>query len=156
MSCPALLCIVLTDKGAAYRCEVKTVVRCGIKYTLCSVLGRPGQRDTVCFRNMNLIGKDLIHLTGVFDSLDRRGICDSRSIGYRAAGLFNVLFNTPGTVQISLRDKNDKTVSAISESPRPQGGEIHFAGKSTPTKDPKKLTIALVSFDPSPLAEAAR
>jgi len=83
----------------------------------------------------------LIHLTGVFDSLDRRGICDSRSIGYRAAGLFNVLFNTPVRVQISLRDKNDKTV---------------FAGKATPAKDPKKLTIALVSFDPSPLAEAAR
>jgi hypothetical protein len=72
--------------------------------------------DTVCFTNMNLIGKDLISLTGVFDSLDPRGICVSHSMGNRAASLFNVLFNTPVRVQISLRDKNDKTVFAINKN----------------------------------------
>ena len=69
--------------------------------------------DTVCFTNMNLISKGLISLTGVFDSFDNRGICDSNSSGHRAAGLFNVLFSSPVRVQISLRDKNDKTVSAL-------------------------------------------
>ncbi len=44
--------------------------------------------DTVCFTNMNLADKDLISLTGVFDSLDQRGICDSHSMGYKAASLF--------------------------------------------------------------------
>jgi len=73
------------------------------------------QCDTVCFTNMNLIGKGLISLTGVFDSFDNRGVCDSNAMGNRAAGLFNVLFSTPVRVQISLRDKNDKTVSAINK-----------------------------------------
>ncbi len=72
--------------------------------------------DTVCFTNMNLIDKELISLTGVFDSLDQRGICDSHSMGYKAASLFNVLFNAPVKVQISLRDKNDKTVLAINKN----------------------------------------
>jgi|GEM_PF-1434834 len=71
--------------------------------------------DTVCFTNMNLLGRDLISLTGVFDSLDQRGICDSHSMGYKAASLFHVLFNSPVRVQISLRDKDDKTVFAINQ-----------------------------------------
>jgi hypothetical protein len=73
------------------------------------------QCDTVCFTNTNLIGKGLISLTGVFDSFDNRGTCDNNSMGNRAAGLFNVLFSTPVRVQISLRDKNGKTVSAINK-----------------------------------------
>jgi len=73
------------------------------------------QCDTVCFTNMNLIEKGLISLTGVFDSFDSRGICDSNSMGNRAAGLFNVLFSSPVRVQISLRDKDDRTVSAINK-----------------------------------------
>lgn len=72
--------------------------------------------DTVCFTNMNLIDKDLIALTGVFDSLDQRGICDSHSMGYRAANLFNVLYSSPVKVQISLRDKDEKTVLAINKN----------------------------------------
>jgi hypothetical protein len=72
--------------------------------------------DTVCFTNMNLADKDLISLTGVFDSLDQRGICDSHSMGYKAASLFNVLLNVPVKVQISLRDKYEKTVLAINKN----------------------------------------
>lgn len=72
--------------------------------------------DTVCFTNMNLAGKDLISLTGVFDSLDQRGICDSHSMGYKAASLFNVLLNVPVKVQISLRDEYEKTVFAINKN----------------------------------------
>ena len=80
--------------------------------------------DTVCFTNMNLMGKDLISLTGVFDSLDQRGICDNNSMGYRAASLFNVLFNAPVKVQISLRDKNEKTVLAINRNENLSKGQL--------------------------------
>jgi len=72
--------------------------------------------DTVCFTNTNLVGKSLISLTGVFDSFDERGSCDSRSMGSKAASLFNVLYSAPVRVQISLRDKNDKTVWAINRT----------------------------------------
>ena len=72
--------------------------------------------DTVCFTNTNLVGKNLISLTGVFDSFDQRGTCDSHSMGYKAASLFNVLYSAPVKVQISLRDKNDKTVLAINRT----------------------------------------
>jgi hypothetical protein len=80
--------------------------------------------DTVCFTNMNLMGKDLISLTGVFDSLDQRGICNTHSMGYRAASLFNVLFNAPVKVQISLRDKNEKTVLAINRNENLSKGQL--------------------------------
>ncbi len=73
------------------------------------------QCDTVCFTNTNLMSKDLISLTGIFGSLDQRGICDSRSIGNRAANLFNALYNVPVRVQIAMRDKDDRTVFAINK-----------------------------------------
>ncbi len=80
--------------------------------------------DTVCFSNQNLMAKDLISLTGVFDSLDQRGICDNNSMGYRAAGLFNILFNAPVKVQISLRDINEKTVLAINRNENLSKGQL--------------------------------